>query len=465
MPITPDAPFPKTQGDNLRSKDWNDAITEVIRLDNAKANRAGDKFTGPLSVTALGVGSDAGPSGIKIKSLSRIDEGATAAGAWANIGSNLFFDGAWHMVDGTKPGANLHINGDGGGQEFRFLRSEANGQNQRNVATIGSSVSWFTGNVGIGTSAPRFGLDVRASGPIKLGLEGSGGGQLILSNNPNDNRVWLEAFNSTGNGNATEFLLTGFNGGNVPQLTFNADHTQVNGDLRLNNSDVYFTNVNHNHTGFGNTAGYAAIENATNYGALMILGRAGQPQGRTVKLWDYLEVHGAGGATLKFGQSVGIKYSAGDGIRGEPNLWLDAAGSVILKSGFQTNSMDVAERFQTSEPVEPGDVVVFDHERGAVKLCDEEGDGRVVGIASGEPGFILGLEEADMPIALCGRVPCKVDAGFGPIRAGDLLMTSTTRGHAQRVLDATKTAGKILGKALAPLLEGKGEIPVLVFLH
>ena len=110
MPITPDAPFPKTQGDNIRSKDWNDAITELIRLDNAKANRSGDKFTGPLSVTALGIGSNAPPSGLQVKTLTRIDEGPSGAGAWANIGSNLYFDGAWKQVDPSKAGVSLHIN-------------------------------------------------------------------------------------------------------------------------------------------------------------------------------------------------------------------------------------------------------------------------------------------------------------------------------------------------------------------
>lgn len=465
MPITPDAPFPKTQGDNIRSKDWNDAITELIRLDNAKANRSGDKFTGPLSVTALGIGSNAPPSGLQVKTLTRIDEGPSGAGAWANIGSNLYFDGAWKQVDPSKAGVSLHINPDGQGQEFRFLRTEANGQNQRNIATIGTNISFLSGMVGIGTSNPQYSLDVSSKGPIKLGLEGSGGGQLIIANNPNDNRVYLEAFNSAGNGHAAELLLTGRSAGNVPQITLVADHTQVNGDLRLASSDIYFTNTNHTHTGFGNTAGFAAIENAASHHSLMLLGRSGEAQGRTVMIWDYLEVHSAGGATLKFGQSRGIKYSAGDGIRGEPNLWLDAAGRVLLKAGFGTDAMDIAERFQTAGTVEPGDVVVFDPDAGAVKLCEQPGDNRVIGIVSGQPGFILGLEEQEMPIALCGRVPCKVDADLAPINVGDLLMTSPTKGHAQRVLDATRSAGKSLGKALAPLLKGKGKIPVLVFLH
>jgi hypothetical protein len=66
----------------------------------------------------------------------------------------------------------------------------------------------------------------------------------------------------------------------------------VRGEIRAGNSDLYFTKTDHNHTGIGNTTGFAAIENAANYNALMILGRAGTPQGRAVRLWDYLQVNG-----------------------------------------------------------------------------------------------------------------------------------------------------------------------------
>jgi Chaperone of endosialidase len=66
----------------------------------------------------------------------------------------------------------------------------------------------------------------------------------------------------------------------------------VNGQIGAGNSDLYFTKTDHNHTGFGNTSGFAAIENSADYGALMIIGRAGTPKGRCVKLWDFLEVNG-----------------------------------------------------------------------------------------------------------------------------------------------------------------------------
>lgn len=52
MPLTPDQPFPKKQGDNIRSKDWNDAVNELIRLDAAKLTLAsGGALSGPLSVS------------------------------------------------------------------------------------------------------------------------------------------------------------------------------------------------------------------------------------------------------------------------------------------------------------------------------------------------------------------------------------------------------------------------------
>ena len=57
--------------------------------------------------------------------------------------------------------------------------------------------------------------------------------------------------------------------------------TRINGrlvstdQLRMNGNGIVFDNVNSNHTGWGNTDGYACIENGKNYNSLMILGRSG----------------------------------------------------------------------------------------------------------------------------------------------------------------------------------------------
>jgi len=60
---------------------------------------------------------------------------------------------------------------------------------------------------------------------------------------------------------------------------------------------------------------------------------------------------------------------------------------------------------------------------------------------------------------------CKVDADIAPINVGDLLTTSPTKGHAQKVLEPERSTGAIIGKALDSLKKGKGKIPVIVMMQ
>ena len=74
-------------------------------------------------------------------------------------------------------------------------------------------------------------------------------------------------------------------------------------------------------------------------------------------------------------------------------------------------------------------------------------------------------------VAQSGRVRVKVDARYGAIKIGDLLVTSPTPGHAMRsrsVQVGSQTLhrpGTLLGKALEPLPKGQGEILVLLTLQ
>jgi hypothetical protein len=158
---------------------------------------------------------------------------------------------------------------------------------------------------------------------------------------------------------------------------------------------------------------------------------------------------------------------------------VDDAGNVYGTS-FRPSSGDLASLVELSEPVEPGDVLVIDREHpGVMRRASEATDTGVVGVVAAAPGLVLGTrvpaadrsaDPQDEPIpllqapaAFAGVVQCKVDAGYGAIWPGDLLVTSSTPGHAMRM--DTPLPGTVLGKALEGLHEGTGTIRVLVMLR
>jgi hypothetical protein len=96
----------------------------------------------------------------------------------------------------------------------------------------------------------------------------------------------------------------------------------------------------------------------------------------------------------------------------------------------------------------------------------------VAGVISGagdfKPGVILDTKQSRgnrVPIALLGKVYCKVDAQYAPIEVGDLLVSSPTPGHAMKAADPLKAFGSVIGKALRPLQAGQRLVPILIALQ
>ena len=136
-------------------------------------------------------------------------------------------------------------------------------------------------------------------------------------------------------------------------------------------------------------------------------------------------------------------------------------------------NQDCAEDFEISgvDEISPGSVVVIDSV-GALKQSHKAYDKRVAGVISGardcRPGIVLGrlqVRDNRMPVALVGKVYCKVDAGYSPVEVGDLLTTSPTPGHAMKADDPVKAFGAVIGKALDSLKAGQTLIPILVALQ
>ena len=153
---------------------------------------------------------------------------------------------------------------------------------------------------------------------------------------------------------------------------------------------------------------------------------------------------------------------------------VDDDGNVYATS-FRPSAREVASLVEVSETVEPGDVLVIDREAPRMmRRGFEAHDTGVVGVVAADAGVVLGADSsisdrsADAfpyraAVALAGVVGCKVDADYGAIWPGDLLVTSPTPGHAMRT-DAP-LPGTMVGKALEPLAEGTGTIRVLVMLR
>lgn len=202
-----------------------------------------------------------------------------------------------------------------------------------------------------------------------------------------------------------------------------------------------------------------------------------------------------GVATEGEGAGVAGTCDTGDGLRGSGRNGVSAHGSHTgvyargtVNAGFFDGDVtvsgdvsvggdialanaDCAEDFDVSGDAEPGMVMVLGDD-GSVRPCTEAFDTRVAGVVSGAgryaPGIVLDRHRTStprLPIALMGKVYCWVDARQIPVRVGDLLTTSGTPGHARRATDPLRSFGSVLGKALLPLSDGTGLIPVLVTLQ
>jgi hypothetical protein len=92
----------------------------------------------------------------------------------------------------------------------------------------------------------------------------------------------------------------------------------------------------------------------------------------------------------------------------------------------------------------------------------------MTGAGNFKPGIVLDKQQSEanrLPVALLGKVYCKVDARYAPVETGDSLTSSPTPGHAMKAGDPLKAFGSIIGKALASLPSGQGLVPILVVLQ
>jgi hypothetical protein len=183
---------------------------------------------------------------------------------------------------------------------------------------------------------------------------------------------------------------------------------------------------------------------------------------------------GQGRRVFHFNSQLSALRLGASGSDGDLQV-LDSSGDVTIhldgQTGIVTSGGDCAESFEVAEmkDVEPGTVMVFGKE-GRLRRSTRPYDKKVAGVISGggdwRPGIVLGGNRRNPTnralLALTGKVFCKVEAVHAPIEAGDLLTTSSTPGYAMKAEDPSRAFGALIGKALHPMADGSGLIPIIV---
>jgi hypothetical protein len=186
-------------------------------------------------------------------------------------------------------------------------------------------------------------------------------------------------------------------------------------------------------------------------------------------VWGHTRVEKGSGVV----GSVESNLTQAAGVTGIGQIAGQFFGDVIVTGDVKLTGNDLAESFEVTEPgaVEPGTVMVLDG-IDRIRISETPYDKRVAGVVAGaaayRPGIVLDHRNASrgrQPIALVGKVFCKVDASHGPIELGDLLTTSPTPGHAMKAANTSAAFGAVLGKAMADQADGLGLIPILVALQ
>ena len=129
------------------------------------------------------------------------------------------------------------------------------------------------------------------------------------------------------------------------------------------------------------------------------------------------------------------------------------------------NGADLAEIYQSTEKLVPGDVVSIDTTKdNAIVKTKVAEDTLVAGVISTEPGLLMNQNEKGYKLALVGKVPTKVCNEGGAIKRGDMLVSASVPGYAKKA-GANPKVGTVIGKALESLDSQKGTILVLVNLQ
>jgi hypothetical protein len=118
--------------------------------------------------------------------------------------------------------------------------------------------------------------------------------------------------------------------------------------------------------------------------------------------------------------------------------------NTVHAQATQAQYADLAEIYSSDQQYPAGTVVVFGGE-AEVMQSNSSHDTRIAGVVSTEPAYLMNGSATGIPVALQGRVPCRV---LGPVNKGDRVVSSSTPGVACKMDKTLYEPGCIIGKTL-----------------
>lgn len=176
------------------------------------------------------------------------------------------------------------------------------------------------------------------------------------------------------------------------------------------------------------------------------------------------------GEKLEVAGNIRMTPGTGSHITFADSTQQSTAWTGVLSGGDYAESVDVSG---DRTKYEPGDVLVIDpNTEGNFLKSSVPYATTVTGIYSTKPG-VTGRRQhtssehmkEEVPMAMTGIVPTKVSAENGPIKPGDLLVTSSKPGYAMKGTDRSQMLGAVIGKAIGHLNAGTGIIEAVVTLQ
>lgn len=278
----------------------------------------------------------------------------------------------------------------------------------------------------------------------------SPGGRIVLKKGTNTldgARLYLQG-DSSYDKNASVIMESGtdvsiWNGGKVEILSY--DRVNGHDTVAIHASDIYVPNILP-----------STWSDALRQQGVVIYNRDSNGTDQAIARFRHIPVSVTfNGVTYNNSYSLVLQeqlLELGNAVNLPPNT-----NPTVLNVETLLSSSDIAENVtcQDGKHISKGSIVSANREGEALAvLSNKPYDSGVLGVVSTEPAIVLAQGQPGLPIALSGRVPCRVNGQGGDILPGDLITTSFIPGVGMKL----NQSGAYVGKALESVRFGEDSL-------